>query len=112
MNHELVVVLTTTEKRDDAERIAQALVQGRLCACAQVSGPIRSWYWWEGKLENAEEWLVRLKTTLAKYEKAEEAIRAVHPYDLPQIIALPVTKAYDPYIDWVVDNLDTKAADK
>jgi len=112
MKHELIVIVTTTEKKEDAEKIAEQLVKKRMCACAQVSGPINSWYWWEGKVESSEEWQVKLKTVAEKYGEVEEAIKAIHPYDLPQIVALPVANALKAYTDWVVDNLDTNAGDK
>ncbi len=112
MTHELIVVITTTEKQEDAEKIAKDLVKERVCACAQVFGPIKSWYWWKGKVESSIEWQIKLKTTSEKYEEVEKALKAIHPYDIPQIVALPVVDAFKAYSDWIVDNLDTNAGEK
>ncbi len=112
MKEKLIVILTTTETKKEAENIAAYMIEKRLCACAQVSGPIKSWYWWENKVESSEEWQVKLKTLHKNYQKVEEALKSIHPYDLPQIIGLPVIEAYNQYAKWVIDNLDTDAGDK
>ncbi len=97
----IAVVLTTTETREDAEKIAASAVERRLAACAQVEGPITSFYWWEGKMERSEEWLVRLKTTWERYTDLEQAIVEVHPYSVPQIVALPAERVLEEYKKWL-----------
>ncbi len=101
----LLVVLTTTESREDAERLARSLVEERLAACAQVSGPMTSWYWWEGRLESAEEWLLRLKTSTAAYPRLEARLVELHPYSVPQVVALPVEAAYGGYEEWALEQV-------
>ncbi len=101
---ELIEVVTTTETRKDAEKIAELLVRGKMAACAQVSGPVKSLYWWEGRLESSEEWVCTAKTIRIKYEETEREIRRVHPYEVPQIIALPITGALEEYAAWIRDN--------
>lgn len=100
----LIEVVTTTGKREDAERIAALLVERRLAACAQVSGPIDSYYRWQGKVERDREWRCSIKTTSALYGRVEEAILEVHPYELPQVIALPVLDASSDYARWLEEN--------
>lgn len=101
----MLEVTTTTETETDARRLARELVHRRLAACAQVSGPIRSYYWWNGSLEEAEEWCCVLKTMSYLYTKLESAIRELHPYTLPQIMAVPVQTALAEYVSWAHENL-------
>jgi periplasmic divalent cation tolerance protein len=101
----MLEVTTTTETETDARRLARELVNRRLAACAQVSGPIRSYYWWKGSLEEVEEWRCVLKTMSYLYTKVESAIRELHPYTLPQIMAVPVQAALAEYLTWVQDNI-------
>lgn len=98
---EVIQVFTTVDTGEAAETIARVLVERRLAACAQVIGPLRSTYWWEGEIETAEEWLCLIKTTGSAYAALEEAIRAQHPYDVPEILAVPVTAGNASYLAWV-----------
>jgi len=96
-----IQVLTTVEKKEDARRIAEIVVSRRLAACVQVVGPIGSTYWWRGKIENAEEWLCLMKTRRDLYGKLEETIKSVHPYEEPEIIALPIVEGSKGYLRWI-----------
>jgi periplasmic divalent cation tolerance protein len=96
-----VQVSTTVEKRQEAERLARLAVEQKLAACVQVIGPIISTYRWQGKIEHEEEWLCLMKTRTGLYEALEKAIRAAHPYDEPEIIALPVVKGSEGYLRWI-----------
>ena len=96
-----VQVVTTTATQADAQAIANALVERRLAGCIQIIGPITSTYRWEGKIETAEEWLCVIKSRADLYEALEEAIRDVHPYDVPEILAVPVTAGSKDYLDWL-----------
>ena len=96
-----IQVLTTTNKREDAEGIAQALVEARLAGCVQILGPLTSVYRWKGKIERAEEWLCLVKSREELYEAIEAAIRSRHPYETPEIIALPITAGSRDYLDWL-----------
>jgi periplasmic divalent cation tolerance protein len=98
---EYIQVLTTVEGKEAAQGIAELLVERRLAACAQVLGPIRSVYWWEGKLERAEEWLILAKSRRELYPKIEEAILARHPYSVPEIIAMPIVAGNPDYLEWL-----------
>lgn len=98
---EYVQVSTTTEKKEDAERIVRDVVGRRLAACGQVIGPIRSTYWWKGKIEDAEEWLCLIKTRRDLYPMLEEAIKAGHPYEVPEIVAVPLVAGNPDYLKWL-----------
>jgi len=98
---EYIQVFTTVEKREDAERIASSVVNKRVAACAQVIGPIRSTYWWKGKVEQAEEWLLVMKTREALFSVLEKEIKAIHPYEVPEIIAVPIVAGSASYLEWI-----------
>jgi periplasmic divalent cation tolerance protein len=95
------VVLTTCGNREEAEKIANALVESRVAACVNIVGPIKSVYRWEGKVENAEEFLLLVKTWGEAYEDVEAMIRELHSYDLPECIALRVERGSEAYLEWM-----------
>jgi periplasmic divalent cation tolerance protein len=97
-----IAVITTVASRDDARRIAKALVERRLVACAQIS-EIESLYHWDGALQDDPEFRLQLKTVDAQYDAVAQAIRELHPYDLPAIYALPVDRIDASYEQWVRD---------
>ncbi len=94
-------IVATVERREDAERIARALVEERLAACAQISGPIESTYHWRGKIETAQEWRCTVKTRRDLYEAVERAIRSLHPYEVPEIVAIPIEAGLPDYLAWI-----------
>lgn len=96
-----IQVVTTTEKKDDAKKIAKALVDRRLAACVQLLGPIVSTYWWKDNVETAEEWLCHVKTLKSLYQETEKAIKTMHPYETPEIIAMPIVAGSDDYLAWL-----------
>jgi periplasmic divalent cation tolerance protein len=99
----VLLVLTNLPDRPAAEKLAEALVSGRLAACVNVLAPCRSVYRWKGALQNDEEIPVLVKTTVARYPALEAAIRANHPYELPEIVALPVERGLAAYLSWVAE---------
>ncbi|MGV8079067.1 MAG: divalent-cation tolerance protein CutA [Syntrophales bacterium] len=96
-----IQVVTTVENRDDAQRIARAVVEKRLAACAQVVGPVTSTYWWKGRIEEAEEWQCLLKTREDRFDALEQAIREIHPYEVPEIISMPLVQVSPAYREWL-----------
>ena len=98
---EYLQVTTTLPTRDEAERIARHAVTGRLAACAQVSGPLRSVYRWRGAVEEAEEWLCTLKTTRLAWPALEAAIVAAHPYENPELVAVTIDAGAPAYLEWI-----------
>lgn len=97
----LVVVLTTFPSKETADSVAEKLVEERLVACAQVLEGVESVYWWEGKVEKGKEWLVLLKTTEEAYKRVEERLAELHPYEVPEIVAIPSLSVYEPYLNWL-----------
>ena len=96
-----IIVFVTCESKEQAETIAQALVSERLAACVNILAPCRSVYRWKGAVQRDEEHPLLVKTTGERYPALEEALRAAHPYELPEIIAVPVERGLPAYLDWV-----------
>jgi periplasmic divalent cation tolerance protein len=99
--YEFLQVVSTTDQREIAERIATALVEDRLAACVQICGPITSIYRWQEKIERAEEWLLVAKTHRELFARVESAIRAHHNYEVPEILATPVVAGHADYLQWL-----------
>lgn len=100
---DVIAVVTTVATLDDARRLARAIVERRLAACAQLS-PIESFYVWQGALQNEAEVRVLFKTTRARWPALETAIVELHPYELPAIHATECTAVHAPYAQWVAAN--------
>lgn len=98
-----IQITTTTETKEQAQSIAQHLVEIKLAACVQIVGPITSIYRWKGKVENAPEWLCLIKTRDYLYSKVEIAIKSLHPYETPEIIATQIVKGSREYLKWMDD---------
>ncbi|MBF8265600.1 MAG: putative divalent ion tolerance protein [Dehalococcoidia bacterium] len=96
-----IQVLTSAGTKEDAQKIAQSVVEKRLAGCAQVVGPITSTYRWDGKLETAEEWLCIIKSRNDLYKELEKAIQQIHPYKVPEILAVPVVEGSQSYLEWL-----------
>ncbi len=104
---EYIQVVTTTEHREEAESIARALVEERLAACVQVIGPISSIYRWRGAIQSAQEWQCWIKSRRDLYDQIEETIRRLHPYEVPEILAVPVLAGSASYLTWLDDEVRT-----
>ena len=104
---EFLYVVTTTAEKDDARKIADHLIKARLAACVQVHGPIDSTYRWEGAIHHDTEWLCVAKTDSEKYADLEREIKRLHTYSVPQIIALPIIRGSQTYLDWLAAELRT-----
>jgi periplasmic divalent cation tolerance protein len=98
-----ILVLTQMPDRTSAQTLARSLVESRLAACVSVGAPGDSLYHWRGEIETAQEIPVTIKTSSERYVELEAAIRAHHPYELPEIIAVPVVDGLAPYLQWVAD---------
>ena len=96
-----VLVFTNVPDRETAGRIAEALVEKRLAACVNVLAGCTSVYRWEGDVERAEEIPVLIKTRAARYPEVEALIRQLHPYELPEVIAVPIVHGFPDYLEWV-----------
>lgn len=98
-----LVVLVTVGSESEAETIAGALLDERLAACVTIGGPIRSVYRWQGRLADDREWQLVIKTRAALFDALADRVRALHSYDVPEIIGLPVTAGSPPYLEWLDD---------
>jgi periplasmic divalent cation tolerance protein len=96
-----VVVLVTVGSREEAERIAEALVTERLAACVNVVGPITSIYHWEGRVERGQELLLIIKTRAALCDQLEARVKSLHSYQNPEVIAVPISAGAAAYLDWL-----------
>jgi periplasmic divalent cation tolerance protein len=108
MTEKYIQVFTTTEKKEEAEKIAKVLVEKRLAGCVQVFGPIKSTYWWKDNVETADEWICFIKSKKNLYEQLERAIKDVHPYETPEIIAVSITDGSEDYLMWLNKELKKK----
>ena len=96
-----IVVLVTVGSEQEAETIATALLEERLAACVNVTSPVRSLYRWEGRIADDREWQLIIKTQARLFETLAARVRALHSYDVPEIIALPVLAGTTDYVDWI-----------
>jgi periplasmic divalent cation tolerance protein len=104
------VVLTTAGSRDEARRIAEGLVDCRLAACVNIVSNAVSIYRWKGKVEEAEEWLLWIKTTAEAYERVRDAIKTMHSYELPECLCLAVEDGSAEYLKWIGESVEISAA--
>lgn len=96
-----IQVFTTVGSMEEARTVAGAIVEQRLAACVQVVGPIQSTYWWQGQMQTDEEYLCLMKTSRNVYHTLEMAIKEVHSYETPEILAMPVTEGNQDYLFWL-----------
>jgi len=101
---EIFVLLSTCPDAPTAERIARELIGASLVACVNVVPGLRSIYRWNGAVQADEEVLMILKTPVDRLPEVRDRLVALHPYDVPEVIALPVTDGHHPYLQWVVDS--------
>jgi periplasmic divalent cation tolerance protein len=94
-------VVTTTDSRAEAERLARSAVEQRLAACAQVVGPVTSTYWWEGAVQTATEWQCQLKTTAGRFDDLRAHLEREHSYETPEIVATPIVSGGAAYLEWI-----------
>ena len=96
-----VVVFVTCPDRETAESIAQEIVEKKLAACVNITGEIKSVYFWKGNIEKDREYLMIIKTTEDLFEDLERSIKEKHPYTVPEIIGMPIIKGSKEYLDWI-----------
>jgi periplasmic divalent cation tolerance protein len=108
---DIIQIVTTLPDEESARRIARSLVERRLAACVQISEPIESVYRWENQVETVREWRCSIKTIVARYAAVADAIRALHSYEVPEILAMPIVAGEAAYIRWVIESVDTTVKD-
>ena len=105
MESDYVIVLTTLPVEQDADRLAETLISEKLAACVNVLPPMRSIYRWKGAIESAEERQVAIKTTGACVRDLEARIKALHPYDVPEFVVLPIVTGSPDYLRWISESV-------
>jgi periplasmic divalent cation tolerance protein len=106
----VLMAMTNLPDEASAARVSRAVLEARVAACVNRLAPCQSEYWWQGKLEQAQEWPLLIKTTRAQYAALEAVIRAEHPYDVPELVAWPLGAGYAPYLAWVQQEASGKPA--
>ncbi len=102
---EIVQISTAVDSRQSADTLAASLVEKRLAACVQITGPMASVYRWKGGIEHGTEWLLTAKTVSVLFGAVEQEIKRMHPYELPEITSIHVTGGSDEYLGWVRDEV-------
>ncbi|MFF4771413.1 divalent-cation tolerance protein CutA [Microtetraspora fusca] len=106
---EYIQVTTTVDSLEAGTNLAQGITSARLAACVQIIGPIRSIYWWQGRIEDAQEWHLLIKTTAELFPALEAHIKANHSYETPEIVATPIVAGSREYLQWISD--ETRQSD-
>ncbi|HVN64809.1 MAG TPA: divalent-cation tolerance protein CutA [Candidatus Binataceae bacterium] len=99
-----IAILTTVGRQRQAASIARTLVDEQMAACVNIVGPVRSVYRWQGAVHDDREFLLVIKTRADRYPVVERRIREIHPYELPELIAIGVNRGSKPYLDWLVES--------
>ena len=103
---EYIQVLTTVEHKSDAENIAKILVEKHIAACVQIIGPLTSYFQWQGKLDSAQEYLCLIKSRDDLFAELEAEVKSIHPYEVPELLATPITKGGREYLKWLAAELE------
>ena len=102
------LVMVTASSREEAEKIATTLLERKLIACANILGPVSSRFWWQGKIDSAEEYMIFMKTKRELFDQVADNVKQLHSYEVPEIIALPIVEGAKPYLEWINSNLTGK----
>src|SRR5262245_37234090 len=108
MRGDPIAVVTTTAEKQEAETLAQAVLDKRLGACVQIGGPIESRYWWNNRIETAQEWVLTIKTRRDLYKPLEKLLLELHPYDQPEIVATALVEISSGYLKWLCEQVEMK----
>jgi len=95
-----ILVQTSTDSQESAQKIADSIIQSRLAACCWIS-TIQSSYWWQDVIEKQQEWTLQFKTRASLYEELEKAIKSMHSYEVPEIVAIPIIQGNQNFLDWI-----------
>jgi periplasmic divalent cation tolerance protein len=99
------VIIVTASSKNEAEKIAKTLLEERLIACANIISPVQSLFWWQGKVNEAQEHIILMKTRKDLFSKLSERVKALHSYQIPEIIAIPIVEGFKPYMEWLDNSL-------
>ena len=98
-------ILVTAANKKEARRIAKELVNNKLAACVNIIGEVESLFWWRGKIDSAKEVLLIIKSRKDKVPKIIRLVKSIHSYEIPEIISLPITTGFEPYLRWIDESL-------
>ncbi len=98
-----IVIFITCAKKQEATKIVKALLMKRLVACGNIVSNVESFFWWKGKIDRVQEWLLIAKSTRAKFDKITKVVKSLHSYEVPEIISLPISGGNKTYLDWIDD---------
>jgi periplasmic divalent cation tolerance protein len=101
LERSFIVVIVTTANKEEAEKIAETLLEDRLIACANIIGPVFSFFWWTGKIEHADEYAILMKSRKNLFEKLSKRVKVLHSYEAPEVIALPIVEGSQAYLEWL-----------
>lgn len=101
MNDNYILILVTTKDKQEAEKITKALLNERLIACGNIINPVTSFFHWSGKINNAEECLIVMKSRMDLFAQVAERVKGLHSYEIPEILALPIVDGSKAYFDWM-----------
>lgn len=99
------IVFSTAASAPEAKKIARELVERKLAACVNVAGPISSTYWWQGKVEISDEWLLIIKTSAEQFASVSRMIKELHSYEVPECVAIEITEGSAEYLEWMTQSL-------
>lgn len=103
--HEACILTTTTDSSSEAEQLARESVQRRLAACVHIDGPFTSYYHWQGKVQNDQEWRLSIKTLRAAVPELADWLRQAHSYEEPQLVVVPIVAGSPGYLQWIADQV-------
>ena len=100
-----IVVFVTCAKKEEARKIAKALLKSKLAACVNITGAVESFFWWKARIDRSSEYLLVAKSTRAKLKGIIKKVGSLHSYEVPEIIALPVCAGSKAYLDWIDESI-------
>ncbi len=100
-----IIILITAKDKKEADKIAQALIKNKLAACVNILPGVQSLFWWQGKVDQAKEALLVVKSRKEKFAKIAKLVKSVHSYDVPEIIAIPIVSGFKPYLNWIDESI-------
>ena len=103
-----MLIVVTVSSREEADKIVNVLLERKLIACANILGPVSSRFWWQGKIDSAEEYMIFMKTKRELFDQVADNVKQLHSYEVPEIIALPIVEGAKPYLEWINSNLTGK----
>ena len=100
-----IIIFVTTANKEEAEKIAKGLLEKKLVACVNIIDGVNSFFWWEGKIDQAKETLLIIKSNKKKFDRIQDIVKSLHSYQVPEIIAMPIVEGNNDYLNWIDESL-------